>query len=178
MHRNVKLSLLALLASFLVAGAGIAESATTTQTVTLTINEVAEVAVTGNVSMTIDNPGTPGDDPADEMDSSTRIQYTSVVEDTDTRVVTAAITDGLVPSGTHLELNASGETAGEGSPVPILNLDATPKNLITGIGSVATGSAGTEGLLLDYVWVVDSVPDLDPLESDLLTVTFTLADAA
>lgn len=178
MNRIHVITLVALV-SLLGAGAALAETDTATQTVTLTVNEVAEIAVTGNVAMTLDNPATPGNDPADQSDSLTRIQYTSVVTGAQTRKITAEITDGAIPGGTHLELGASGETANEGSPLADFDLTVgAAHDLVSSIGSVATGSGASDGLVLDYVWEVDSVIDLDTADSDVLTVTFTLTDDA
>lgn len=164
-------TLMLLLAVLLVAAAGQAQ-VTDDQTVTLTVSEIAEIAVSGNISMTISGTGTAGTQPTDPTDSSSTLQYTSTVDGTNVRAITAEISAGSVPSGTSLDLDASSFGANEGSSAGPITLSGTAANLITGIGSVATGATGPT---LDYTWSIDDMTAL-VIGTDPVTVTFTLLD--
>ena len=175
-HRIGRISI-ALLASLLVASAGYSASDSDNQTVNLNINEVAEITAGATVTMTIVGTGTPGTQPVNPTDSSSNLQYTSIV-DAGVRKIQAKLVAATVPAGTSLKLTASGLGAGEGTATSQITLSTTDQDLITGIGSVATGAAATDGPTLDYVWSINTMGSLDFGADAVATVTFTLTAEA
>lgn len=177
MTRFTHRALLVLVVASLVAGAGFAATASDNQAVTLNIDEVAEITAGADITMTIVGTGTPGTQPADPTDSSSHLQYTSIV-DTGTRKVQAKLAAATVPAGTSLLLTASGLGAAEGTAAAQITLSITDQDLITGIGSVATGANASDGPQLDYVWQIDDMTALDHGNDATVTVTFTLTAEA
>lgn len=168
---------LALLSSLLIASAGYAASDSDNQTVNLNINEVAEITAGATVTMTIVGTGTPGTKPANPTESTSHLQYTSIV-DTGVRKIQAKLAAATVPAGTSLKLTASGLDAGEGTAASQITLSTSDQDLITAIGSVFTGAGASEGPQLDYVWSIDTMGSLDFGADAVATVTFTLTAEA
>ncbi|MGQ9779876.1 MAG: hypothetical protein ACUVRM_08380, partial [Bacillota bacterium] len=160
-------------------GVSEAVSDTATQSVTMTVNEIAVIDVAGgNVTLTITAPTQGGAPPANPTNNSTYLQYTSTVPTATTRKITAAFgaTDAP-PTGTSLKLSAT-VPAGMGTAAPQLTLSSTAGDLVTGIGSVYTGTGTTNGAQLNYTLSIDNFSQLVVGESKTVTVTFTLTDAA
>lgn len=93
-----------------------------------------------------------------KSDSTARILISSVVAGSQTRNLSASVTSGAVPPGTFLKViamtpnNAFVGTMGSlGSEV---ELDATSKNVITGIGTCYSGTASDDGYVLKYTFGV------------------------
>lgn len=84
-------------------------------------------------------------------------QVASIVSASETRTITASVTG--VPAGTSLEVTTtppsggnSGGVLGTGSSAKPLINGAAAVTLVTGIGSCYTGSASTDGYVMDYTW--------------------------
>ena len=169
-------TLLAALASFLAAGAGFAATSSDTQDVTLNIDEVAEITAGANITMTIVGTGVPGTPPANPTDTSSHLQYTSIV-DAGLRKVQAKLSVGSAPAGTSLKLTAV-PLAGQGTAAGEITLSTTDQDLIGSIGSVATGAGASDGPELDYEWSIDTLSSLDFSNDVTVTVTFTLTAEA
>jgi hypothetical protein len=138
-------------------------SATATQTVTMSVNAIGVLAVTGNPStLSVSAPTVGGDTPSNPSSNTTYAQYTSTVGSTGTRKITAAWggTDAA-PAGCSLKLAAApaGGT-NQGSTAGQITLSSTAQDLITAIKSCATGTAATNGAQLTYVLSVNSVTSL------------------
>lgn len=169
------------LAVVLVFGLGsvaLAAEDTATQTVTITVDEIAVIDVTGNPgTLEITAPEAGGADPEGDTDNTTYAQYTSVVE-IGTRTITAAI--DAIPDGLELKLEAVTPTGGEGTVgngvEGGITLGTIAGDIITGIGSCATGTEATNGANLTYTL---NITDLASLVADTtdVTVTLTLTDA-
>jgi hypothetical protein len=161
---------------------GLAAAAdTATQTFDLTVSEICLIDVTGNpASLTIVAPTTGGETPANPADSSTYAQYTSTVASGLTRKITAnwGGTDSA-PAGTSLKLLAtpSGGT-NEGSSAGQITVSSTAADVVTAIGSCATGTGATDGARLKYTLSVDTMTSLVANETENVTMTLTLTDAA
>ena len=175
MHRSVKLSLLVVLASLLVAGVGFAATDNDVQVVTLDIDEVAEITAGADITLTIVGTGTPGMQPVDPTSSATHLQYTSIVDASTRKVLVKLAAPDTVPAGTSLHVTASAPFAsGAGASTGSVELTTSDQELITGIGSVATGDLEDDGPQLDYVWEIEDMTLLDFGNDDVATVTFTL----
>lgn len=164
----------------LLSGAAAFGEDTATQSVTMEVNTIAVVDVTGNpATLTITAPGAGGADPVDASDNSTFVQYTSTVPNGQTRRITAEVeVADTPPAGTILTLQAApagGEGTGAGETG---NLTDTAQDIITGIASVATGTGGSDGAQLTYRLKVDDVTALEAGDSETVTVTLTLTEAA
>lgn len=181
MHRIIErtASLLALLTLALAGSALYAATDTATQSVTMTVNEIAVIDVTGNPgTLTILAPGTGGATPANATDNSTYAQYTSVVASALTRKITANFGGSdATPAGTSLKLTVA-PSGGEGTSAGQKTLTSTAQDVVTAIGSAATGTGGTSGAQLTYELSVDTFASLVAGESKTVTVTLTMTDDA
>lgn len=181
----------------LIASVAMAETDSTTQTVGLAVNEVAEIAAAGSVGdLIIDNPAKGGQEPAAVSSASAYLQYTSIVPELSpgvlkTRQIEAQVTGGTIPAGTTLTLHAevaTGEPAvgqvgsrigTDEKDLGIKVLDAYPSRPI--VGGITSGWTGTDdgaGARLFYTFrVYDwSAVKIAPRRS--ITVTYTLMDPA
>ena len=156
-------------------------AATTTQTVTMQVNAISVLAVTGNPStLTVSAPAVGGDTPANASDNATYVQYTSTVGASNARKLTAAWGGSdAAPAGCSLKLTAtpSGGT-NQGSTAGQITLSSTAQDIVTTIKSCATGTGGTSGTQLTYLLSIDTMTSLVAAESKSATVTLTLTDAA
>jgi hypothetical protein len=103
--------------------------------------------------------------------------YTSVVGASKTRSITAAWGGAdKTPAGCSLKLVIS-EIAGlnEGTASAEITISSVAQNIITGIGSCATG-VGIGGAKLKYTLSVDTVTSLVAASSENVTITLTMTD--
>jgi hypothetical protein len=158
-----------------------AAAATTTQTVTMQVNAICVLAVTGNPStLTVSAPASGGQTPSNPTTSSTYAQYTSTVASATTRKITAKWEAGdAAPAGCSLHLTAtpSGGT-NQGTSAGQITMSSTAQDVVTTIRSCATGTGGSSGAQLSYELSVDTATSLVAGESKSATVTLTLTDAA
>lgn len=151
---------------------------TDAHTVTITVNEIAELNVTtSNVALDVTAPTAAGGSPQGDSDATSYLQYTSTVVSGATRTITAQITSGTVPSGLTLnaEATASGATNAGSAVSGGVDLSSTAQTIVSGIGSCATGTGATDGANLTYTLSVDTPSSL-VIGSTTLTVTYTLTD--
>ncbi|SHI75610.1 hypothetical protein SAMN05444280_105150 [Tangfeifania diversioriginum] len=116
--------------------------------------------------------------------SDLALNYTSIVEDGETRDITVGISNNL-PTGLSLEITAGGIFSGAvGNPGTgrTIELAASEesKSIVTGIGSVYTGIGNKKGHPLTYnLKVNDSKYSTLEAASSTVTVTYTITgDAA
>ncbi len=87
------------------------------------------------------------------------LNYTSVVNSSQTRKITAQITNGTLPSGVTLKVQAATSTTGFGTlgtTTGVKDLSTTtPVEVISGIGSCYTQNGANKGSLLSYSVVMD-----------------------
>lgn len=156
-------------------------AANANQSVTMQVNAICALGVTGNPStLTVSAPATGGDTPTNPSSSTTYAQYTSTVGTSTTRKLTAAWGGSdAAPAGCSLKLTAtpSGGT-NQGTGAGQITMSATAQDVITTIKSCATGTGGTDGAQLTYVLSVDTMTSLVAGESKSATITLTLTDAA
>jgi hypothetical protein len=175
------LSMMAVFMLFLVQYA-ISDDDTATDALTMTVDEIAVLDVSGTLStLTVTAPDGGGEEPIGDTDANTYLQYTSTVESGDERSVSAELTtDEHAPSGCLLQLRATiGSGDGEGTSAGIKTITSTSaQTIITGITSCATGTGLTSGARLTYTLVVDDPTELVANETEIVTVLFTLTDPA
>lgn len=109
------------------------------------------------------------------------VQLSSIVTSAQTRLMTASVTG--VPAGTTLEVTTSvpenanyAGTVGTGTSSVELTGDAA--NIVTGIGSCYTGTAGGDGYQLDFNWdagVAGSYGTIFATGATTATVVLTLS---
>lgn len=171
------------------AGAALADSATATQTFTMSCPGMAVVHVTstGPTGLALAAPATGGLAPASVSQSAGYLQWTSV-QTGSTNTIKAHVSTGAgtqIPAGCQLQLAAGtvtvdGSIAGQipaasaGTPGTITALSSTDQNLITTIPSVATGN-GTYGSPLTYTLSVSNWASLKADTTESVTVTMTLS---
>jgi hypothetical protein len=117
-------------------------------------------------------------DPTGSSDTSKILQYTSLVAAGTTRNVTAAWGGAdSAPAGTALLLEATSVPGGCGTAAGQITVSDIAQNIITGIGSCATGT-GASGAQLQYDLDITAVGSLVVGDSSTVTITFTLTDAS
>ena len=148
--------------------------------VTLQINEVVLIDLndTGLITLSTSAPTNGGEDPVGSTDASKLLQYTSLVAGVTTRSITAAWGGGdAAPSGTSLKLQATSVPVNCGTAGAQITLSGTGQNIITAIGSCATGT-GANGAEMTYTFSIDDVTSISVGDSNTVTITFTLTDAS
>jgi len=159
----------------------ISAATTVNQTVTMQVNAICVLAVTGNPStLTVSAPASGGQTPTNPSSSATYAQYTSTVPASQSRKLTAAWgASDAAPAGCSLKLSAtpSGGT-NQGATAGQITLSATAQDIVTTIKSCATGTSASNGAQLTYTLSVDTLTSLVASESKTATITLTLTDAA
>ena len=172
--------IIALSVAFLFAGLGVllADTSADTHDVTISILEVALLGVDDNSTITLTTvaPGTAGDDVTGQTNSAKYLHYTCLNATSAERLIDAQLS-AAAPAGTALLLTAT-PAGGEGTGAGQVTLDnASATNIITAIGSVATGSTvGTDGANLAYALSITDVASLVVGGGSTITVTFTLQE--
>jgi len=163
-----------------IAGVATAQD-TASHDVILQISEICviDVAPAGSITLTLGTVTTGGDTPADATNNTKYLQYTSLVPSGETRRITAALDSGeSAPAGTALRVQASGISGNEGTPAGQITLTDSATDLVTGIGSCATGTGATDGAQLTYTFTVTDFSQLEVTAGSTVTVTYTLTDSA
>ena len=146
--------------------------------VTMQVNEIALIDLNSAVAITLTTnpPANGGEAPLGDSDASKLLQYTSLVASGVSRRISAqwGATDAA-PAGTSLLLEAT--SAPGGASAGQITLSSTAQDLITGIGSIATGT-GANGAALTYTFSIDNVSSLVVGANETVTITFTLTDAS
>jgi hypothetical protein len=154
---------------------------------TLGVTEVSLVkVVTPNptIEMTL-NPRTAGlSVETSKADSSARLLISSLVSTDQFRTIKAKITDGDVPAGTVLKLNAlvpNADFKGDwGKLAPLITLDkANDQEFIHSIASCYSGVDTDDGYPLKFTYALDSETDtyrtIRATNGNVVTVTLTLS---
>ncbi len=152
-------------------------AATATQTVTMQINSISVLATTGNpAALAVSAPGTAGATPANPTSNTTYAQYTSTVAAGITRRLQAnwGVSDAA-PAGCSLLLQATPGT-GQGTGAAAITMTSTAQNIVTAIGSCATGVTGTSGAQLAYTLSINTMTSLVAGDNHTVTITLTLTD--
>jgi hypothetical protein len=140
-----------------------------TSTVTITFSEITEVDVTGNPTLTIVEPATPGDLPADQSDTSTTMAWTANVASG-----TKKITGKLDSTFSGIDLSATVTVAGGcGSSAGSKTFTTSDQDFVTGITNCNTGTPG--GAITFTAHVTSMVA---PYTSTQKVVTWTLTNAS
>ena len=170
--------LLIALLLFCYAGVGQAQDTDTdVHTVTININDIAIIDLEGgDITLALTAPDDAGDDPVYDEDATCYLNYTSVVASGAEKKITAQITTGTVPAGADLKLTAA-PAAGEGTSGGQVTLDdLAAKNVITAIGSCATGTGANDGAQLTYRLDVEDVTALLASTNNDVDVTYTITN--
>jgi|GEM_PF-425177 len=159
------------------------ESNTATATITLGVTEVSllkasEVVI--NLQLNQQEAGQSVE--SSKSDSTARLLVSSVISTSSTRTLTAKITGGVVPVGTHLDLVAMQPNANfvgsHGTIAPPITLDGTDKPVITGIASCYSGTGVSDGYPLKFTYALDlnssTYESLRASSGTQVVITFTL----
>ena len=172
--------IVSLFATFSLAAIGFlfADTSSDTHDISISIVEVTLLGVDDDTTISLNAvaPATAGDEVTGQTDNTKYLHYTCLNAPSANRVIDAQLS-AATPAGTALLLTATpsgGEGTGEGQVI-LTNASAT--NIITTIGSVATGSTvGTDGANLAYELSITDVSSLVVGDSEVITVTFTLQE--
>ena len=147
------------------------------QTVTMAVAEICSVNVTGSpgpLIVTLSENGSPLIEPTD---SSTSIGFTSTVGQGRSRSISVLWQSGSqTPSGCELRLRAADPLGkGQGQSRGWVTLSDSPQDLISGIGSCATGGSAS-GLSLEFKLAVTNPSILQSGERTTALIILTLTD--
>ena len=179
-RKNILFFLIVLM--FLSAGICWSVSDTTDQSVTLNVDEIAVVDVSGQPgAMYITAPTTGGQNPLSDLDQTTSLTYTSTVASGSTRTITFQMgSSDVVPAGTTLGLGLGAPQEGnQGTPgvqTSAIVITTSAQPVVTGIGSTATGTGTNKGCILGFTFFVNNVGNLVAGENKGITLTYTLTD--
>ena len=154
-------------------------SDTAAHDVTMQVTEIALLGLNNATAITLTTDSltiNAGENPIGDTDTSKLLQYTSLVPSTTSRNISVQWggTDAA-PAGTSLKLEAT--SAPGGASAGQVTLSSVGQSLITGIGSIATGT-GANGAALTFTFSVDTVGSLVVGDNQTVTITYTLTDAA
>lgn len=147
---------------FFSCNASLAATNVATQTVTFSIDPIAEISVSGDPAPLTTTSATAGSNPSDAMETST---FYAVTTNGSSEKVTVAI-DSPMPTGTMLCINATPPTGA--TSMGDVDLSTSNQNLITGISKVAQAN-------LQITYLFESTVAAGILPSTSRIVTFTLA---
>ena len=173
--------ILTAVALLLINGVALAQTDQDSHIVTMEVSSIAVLNVTGgNITLTIAAPGTGGQVPPDDTDSTCYLQYTATVPSGQTRSLTVAWAGSdSAPAGCSLNVTATPSGgANEGSTSGLRTISDSAQNVVSSIGSCFTGTGATAGANLAYSLTVTDAASLVAGESTSATVTYTLADAS
>jgi hypothetical protein len=171
----------ALVAALVLAAAGAFAQSTDSHTVTITVASIGMIGLSSNANISFSTaaPALPGDPvsplPASPATNGTKnLFYTTANLAGKTRHITVG-SDVTVPAGTTLTVNTA-MAAGAGTNAGPVTIGTTALDLVTGIGSVATGrTVGTSGATLTYsFWVSNPAALVVTGSPTVVTVTYTL----
>lgn len=153
------LSLMLILISFNVKGVDTNIASTT---VTLGVPEVALLKTTsGVINLTLVHQDAGMSVETSKSDSTARLLISSVITST-TRTLSAKISTGSVPAGTHLSLVAlppnSNFVGVSGTLSAQVTLDGTDRPVVTGIGTCYSGTTAFDGFPLKFTFGLDLNP--------------------
>jgi hypothetical protein len=155
-------------------------AATATQTVTMQIASISVLAMTGNpATLAVSAPAQGGATPANPSSNATYAQYTSTVATGVTRRLQANWgTTDAAPAGCSLLLTATpAALPNQGSTAGQITMSSTATNIVTGIGSCATGTGATNGAQMAYVLSINTMTSLVAGDNHTVTITITLTDS-
>lgn len=119
-----------------------------------------------------------------KSDSTTRLLLSSVITSTP-RTLSAKITTGTVPLGTHLELVVlqpnTNYVGNSGIFAPPIILDQTDKPIVTDIGTCYSGTGASDGYPIKFIFKLDdnanNYGNIRATTGIQIIVTFTLSGA-
>lgn len=152
---------LAMLVVFGAAGTSLAQSSSEGHTVTMEVAAINVLAITGNVTLTIDQ-ATPGSDPDPVSGSAS---YAVTTNESAKKIVAAIDTD--LPANMSLVVDAAAPTGATGSTD--VALSTTGADVVTGMSTIAES-----GLGLDYTFSATAAAG--KLTSAGYTVTYTITN--
>jgi hypothetical protein len=153
-------------------GVAMAETDTASSVVTITFSEVAELGVSGDPgTMTIDNPASAGNLPADATESTTTMSWTSNVPAAQTRKITGNL--DVLFSGILLYANVSapGTDGGTSAGKTQFVAAATDYDFVTAIGNCNASAQSV-------TFTAEVSEMVAPYTSTAHTITWTFTAAA
>lgn len=149
---------------------------TASATIEFSVEEMSLMDVSGALSgpITLTAPENGGSSTGSNGD--TYIRYTSIVPHGKTRVITASIASGMLPSGCALKLKVadlSGNGAIGNAVADWVYLSSEPQSIVTDIGNCCTGAGSVDGIKITYELVANDIAHLIAGETTTITISFT-----
>lgn len=140
-----------------------AEAQTATQSVTMEVDSISTISVSGNPSNLLVNSATAGSNPDDATNSSTSWAVTTNLS---SQKLTASVGTSM-PTGVTLNLNMSAPTGGTSSGD--VSLSTTAADAVTGITELAESALG-------ITYTLSATPSAGVVAQTTKTVTLTLTN--
>lgn len=162
-----------------------AQTNTASTNLSLGISEVSLLkSSSGVISLQLNQRNAGQSVETSKSDSTARLLVSSVITSA-ARTLTAKISDGIVPTGTILQLVAqqpnSNFVGSPGTLQPAITLDNTDKSLVTGISTCYSGTGASDGYPLKFTFALNSntatYANLRATTSTSITVKLTLTAA-
>ena len=177
--RTIRFAVVTLILGVIVAAGAFAQA--DSHTVSVNIPQIALLAINGgNVTLAVQEPGTPGNPGTGDSNADTRLFYTSLVPTGGFNKITAGAAGALVPGGTSITVEATSITAtGTGGtaagPVTFTNMLGGAQDFVTGITSAYTGITATDGAVLTSTLSFSDYTAFRALAApEVFTVTYTI----
>ncbi|MFO7577198.1 MAG: hypothetical protein R6W66_05670 [Pelovirga sp.] len=158
------------------------QSDTEDHSITILVEEVAVLGIVGSDPSFVVGAPTKGGDAfvVTSTNADTQyLQYSSIVNPTKERKITAKITLGTLPEGVTLQISPETATGGKmgevGTAVGTISLNSISQNIVTGIKSGYTGIETTDGVKLNYGLAL-APGSLSTTGATNVTVTYTLTE--
>jgi len=159
-----------------------ADTNTATHGVTITMQDIALVALNNTTALTVSiAPTSAGSAPTvgTITNNDKYLRYTSVTSSTTRRITVQLNAGDVLPAGISIHLQADAPTGGLGilgTGTSDVSIGVGAQSLITGIRSGWTGIGATSGSKLTYNLGVDPAT-LGETDTTTVTVKFTIADS-
>ena len=155
--------------------------------VMFTIPEIVLLDIEPNntsITLTLDQPtdaGAPVTTSTNGTNNTKWLNYSSCISPSTTpRTISVQITNGTIPDGLNLTLQASNVSGiGQGvlgTPSGLITPSNTPQILISGIGGAFTGTGSNNGHQLTYSLSIDNYNLLDANNSATIEITYTITE--
>lgn len=150
---------------------------------TININDVSIIRINPYAVMNMSLLATTaGETMTSQTNATSYLQLTSIAPVNQTRRITAAITSGMIPPGTKMDLTVSNGTSGVGNcgtaGTTITLLRFVNQTVINNIASGYTGGNTGNGFKLAYTWQVDqnTYGQLRSVLSVPIIITYTITN--
>lgn len=139
---------------------------------------IVDIEPSGDFTISLETPTEAGRKMKSNVNSSKWINYTVSKKNASNAGSISAQIVGVIPEGIDLILNVGSAQGGGGETgiaIGEIELSSLPTEIISGIGASYTGSGQGNGHNLSYELRVSDYNNLSKVESEVVTVMFTIS---